>query len=72
MHGLFQNPGAVNALLAYLSERRGVPFEPVAAADGDAAYDDLARHFEEHVDMDALMVYFQDGKRRPRDERVIG
>jgi len=72
MHGLFQNPGAVNALLAYLSERQGVPFEPVAAADGDAAYDDLARHFEAHVDMDALMVYFQDGKRRPRDERVIG
>jgi len=28
MHGLFQNPGAVNALLSYLSQQRGVPFEP--------------------------------------------
>ena len=63
MHGLFQNPGAANALLAYLSERRGVPFEPVTAAGGDAAYDDLARHFEEHVDMDTIMAYFQDGCR---------
>ena len=59
MHGLFQNPGAANALLAYLAERRGVPFEPVTGGD-DAAYDDLARHFEEHVDMDAIMAYFGD------------
>ena len=61
MHGLFQNPGAVNALLAYLSERRGVPFEP-ATAGGDAAYDALARHFEEHVDMDAIVAWFGDGE----------
>ncbi|NLM28877.1 MAG: cobyric acid synthase [Methanomicrobiales archaeon] len=59
MHGIFQNPGAANALLAYLAERRGVPFE--SATDGDAAYDDLARHFEENVDMDAIMAYFGDG-----------
>ncbi|WP_214019654.1 cobyric acid synthase [Methanoculleus sp.] len=63
MHGLFQNPGAANALLAYLSERRGVPFEPVAAASNAlgaaASYDDLARHFEEHVDMDAILTYFE-------------
>lgn len=61
MHGLFQNPGAVNALLAYLSERRGIPFEP-ATAGGDAAYDALARHFEEHVDMDAIVAWFGDGE----------
>jgi adenosylcobyric acid synthase len=66
MHGLFQNPGAANALLAYLSERRGVAFEPMPAVRGDgalgttASYDDLARHFEEHVDMDAIMEYFVD------------
>jgi len=65
MHGLFQNPGAANALLAYLAERRGVPFEPVTEIDGgtlgiEAAYDNLARHFEEHVDMDAIMAYFLD------------
>ena len=68
MHGLFQNPTAANALLAYLSERRGVPFEPVADSGGDgpgivAAYDDLARHFEEHVDMGAILAWFSGGKR---------
>ena len=30
MHGLFRNTGAVNALLAYLSERRGRAFRAVA------------------------------------------
>jgi len=70
MHGLFQNPGAVNALLAHLSERRGVPFEPMAAAGDTAAYDDLARHFEEHVDMDVIMTYFQDSD--PRGEERGG
>lgn len=68
MHGLFQNPGAVNALLAYLSARRGVAFEPVAEGNGGAlgavdAYDALARHFEEHVDMEAIMAWFRDGER---------
>jgi len=61
LHGLFRNPGAVNALLAYLSERRGVPFAPVTDAGDAAAYDALARHFEEHVDMDAIMAWFGDG-----------
>jgi len=60
MHGLFQNLDAANALLAYLAELRGVPFETVT--DDDDAYDDLARHFEEHVDMDAIMAYFGEGR----------
>lgn len=68
MHGLFQNPGAVNALLAYLSERRGAPFEPVTAESGAlgaaASYDDLARHFEEHVDMEAILGWFMDATGR--------
>jgi adenosylcobyric acid synthase len=68
MHGLFQNPGAANALLAYLSERRGVAFEPVAAESGAlgaaASYDDLARHFEEHVDMEAILGWFMDATGR--------
>ncbi|MDD4567392.1 MAG: cobyric acid synthase CobQ, partial [Methanoculleus chikugoensis] len=68
MHGLFRNPGAVNALLAHLSERRGVAFEPVTDASAGAlgaadAYDELARHFEEHVDMEAIMAWFRDGER---------
>ena len=68
MHGLFQNPGAVNALLAYLSEHRGVPFEPVTAESGAlgaaASYDDLARHFEAHVDMEAILAWFGDATGR--------
>ncbi|KLK88281.1 cobalamin biosynthesis protein CobQ [Methanoculleus sediminis] len=62
MHGLFQNPGAANALLAYLAGRRGVAFEPVTAEStalgAAASYDDLARHFEEHVDMGAILEFF--------------
>lgn len=60
MHGLFQNPGAINALISYLSEQRGVLFEPVETTDGDTHYDDLARHFEEHVDIDAILTLFED------------
>jgi len=65
MHGLFQNPGAANALLAYLAERRGVAFEPVTAESSAlgaaASYDDLARHFEAHVDMEAILGWFRNG-----------
>ena len=65
MPGLFRNTGAENALLAYLSERRGIAFRPVAEASGGAlgaaaSYDDLARHFEEHVDMEAILACFTD------------
>ncbi|WP_332448855.1 cobyric acid synthase [Methanoculleus sp.] len=67
LHGLFQNPAAANALLAYLAERRGVPFEPVADPGGDrpgivAAYDDLAQHFEKHVDIDTILTWFENGE----------
>ena len=72
MHGLFQNSCAVNALLVYLSEKRGGPFEPIPNADAGAlgaaaAYDDLARHFEEHVDMDAILPYFQESGPAPEE-----
>ncbi|MDD3858269.1 MAG: cobyric acid synthase CobQ, partial [Methanoculleus sp.] len=68
MHGLFRNAGAVNALLTYLSEQRGVAFDPMTDASGGAlgaadAYDELARHFEEHVDMEAILAWFRDGER---------
>jgi adenosylcobyric acid synthase len=52
MHGLFQNPAAVNALLSYLHEKKGLAFSPVAAAEDP--YEALADVFEEHVDMDAV------------------
>jgi adenosylcobyric acid synthase len=55
MHGIFQNPAAANALLAYLHEKKGLPFIPVPLAAADP-YDTLAELFEEHVDMDALIA----------------
>jgi adenosylcobyric acid synthase len=55
MHGLFQNPAAVNALLSYLSRKKGMPFTPLPAMTADP-YDMLADLFEEHVDMDAIVA----------------
>jgi adenosylcobyric acid synthase len=50
-----------------------VPFEPVEESGGGAlgaadAYDDLARHFEEHVDVDAIMEYFMDSNPTTEDQ----
>ncbi len=68
MHGLFQNVSAVNALLGYLHERRGISFDPIRAGFGsdaqgarvDGPYDDLARHFEQHVNMNVILSFFGD------------
>ena len=53
LHGLFDNASAVDALVSYLAEVRGLPYEPVAEK-GDP-YDNLARHMESCLDVDALM-----------------
>ena len=55
MHGIFQNPAAVNALLSYLSTKKGQPFTPLPAVAADP-YDTLADLFEKHVDMDAIVA----------------
>lgn len=55
MHGLFQNVPAANALLSFLYERKGLPFEPLAGPGADP-YTVLADLFEEHVDMDAVVA----------------
>jgi adenosylcobyric acid synthase len=55
LHGLFQNPSAANALLAYLSANKGVPFEPIPLCSVDP-YEVLADLFEENVDMDAIQA----------------
>ncbi|MFA4877764.1 MAG: cobyric acid synthase [Methanoregula sp.] len=54
LHGLFQNPGAANALLSYLYARKGLPFVPITTAESDP-YDMLAEIFEQHVDMDRIV-----------------
>jgi adenosylcobyric acid synthase len=58
MHGLFQNPAAVNALLSYLSAKNGLPFTPLPPVAADP-YDTLADLFEEHVDMDAIVAMLE-------------
>ena len=54
MHGLFQNLSAVNALLSYLSQKKGEHYRPIVARKKDP-YDELADIFEMHVDMDAIV-----------------
>jgi adenosylcobyric acid synthase len=55
LHGLFLNPSAVNALLSYLSAKKGLPYTLIPADPSDP-YDLLADLFEEHVDMDAIVT----------------
>jgi len=55
MHGLFQNPSAANALLSFLHEKKGIPFEPIPELAGDP-YEVLADHFEQHVDMERIVA----------------
>jgi len=55
LHGLFQNPSAVNALLGFLSAKKGIAFEPVPLCSADP-YEVLADLFEKHVDMDAIQA----------------
>jgi adenosylcobyric acid synthase len=54
MHGLFLNPTAANALLAYLYGKKGLLYAPIPAERADP-YDQLACMFEEHVNMDAIL-----------------
>ncbi|MFA6224939.1 MAG: cobyric acid synthase [Methanoregula sp.] len=55
LHGLFQNPSAANALLAFLYKKKGMLFEPTPLCSEDP-YEVLADLFEKHVDMDAVQA----------------
>jgi adenosylcobyric acid synthase (glutamine-hydrolysing) (EC 6.3.5.10) len=59
LHGLFQNPSAVNALLGYLYAQKGIPFTPISGEDSDP-FEAVAHFFEEHVDMEELLAIFQE------------
>jgi adenosylcobyric acid synthase len=54
MHGLFSNPSAANALLAYLYGQKGLGFKPIPADCADP-YETLADLFEQHVDMEKIV-----------------
>jgi len=55
MHGMFQNPTAVNALLSYLYAQKKERFTPIDTGKKDP-YDELSEIFETHVDMDAVVA----------------
>jgi adenosylcobyric acid synthase len=73
LHGLFQNDGAVNALLSYIYRRKGLVFKMNPASGGNALpvrkgvpgspsgsdpYDQLADLFEAHLDMERILALF--------------
>jgi adenosylcobyric acid synthase len=53
LHGLFADAGAVDALVSYLSGKKGVPYTHLTAS-GDP-YAALARHLAAHLDTDAII-----------------
>ena len=59
MHGLFLNPSAANALLTYLSAKKGLPFTPIPAERADP-YDTLASLFEAHVNMNVIVTLLEE------------
>lgn len=61
MHGLFSNTHAAEALVSYLCEKKGVPWEQDSSqAD---PFDALADHFEKYVRFDEILKYFQNDKK---------
>ena len=57
MHGLFVNQSAVNALVSYLCEKKGVAWEKKESPEIDP-FDALADHFEKFVKMDEIVRIF--------------
>ena len=56
MHGLFENPSAVHALLSFLYGKKGLVYQP-AVEEGTDPYDTLSEEFESHADMDTITSY---------------
>ena len=64
MHGLFLNQVAVHALLSFLSEKRGLEYIPANATNpiyDDTAYEAVAKHYEESLDVETLIAIAQTG-----------
>ena len=51
----FLIPGVINALLSYLHKKKGEEFIPFGITGSRDPYDQLALHFEEHVDMKKII-----------------
>ncbi len=65
IHGLFDENGVAEAVVAALYERRGLPFDPGAGFDRRAykegQYDKLAKTVREALDMDLIYKILEDG-----------
>lgn len=62
LHGLFLNRNAVDGLLSYLCAKKGIDYTPIPENYPEFtndAYEKLASHFERHLDMDAIMDFFE-------------
>ncbi len=60
LHGLFENPSAVEALLTYLYEKKGLDFTIDATERDRDVYEDLAALFERHVKVEPILALFGD------------
>jgi adenosylcobyric acid synthase len=60
MHGLLSNSTVINALLSYLYQKKGEPFIQLKEGGSADPYDQLALHFEGHVDMKKVIEIFNE------------
>jgi adenosylcobyric acid synthase len=60
IHGLFENPSAVHALLSYLYARKGLVFDPDSADEERDVYEELAAEFERYIRLDPIIALFCD------------
>jgi adenosylcobyric acid synthase len=63
LHGLFENPSAVTALLSFLYGRKGHTFIPPTGDGRKDLYDELAEEFERHVNIDPILAFFDSDNR---------
>ena len=60
LHGLFENPSAVHALISFLYSRKGLVFERGSQEEGRDVYEDLAAEFERHIRLEPILAHFYD------------
>ena len=60
LHGLFENPSAIRALLSFLYARKGLMFELVTRDEERDVYEEMAVQFERHIRLEPLLALFED------------
>ncbi|MDD4127223.1 MAG: cobyric acid synthase [Methanomicrobium sp.] len=58
MHGLFKNINVADALLKYLYSQKKLHFPGITNNDSEASYNSLSEHFENNVDINKILCYF--------------